>query len=245
MRSFLQTLAGFFTIITGSLLTGIYMILFLPVMILFPMSPLITGIIRVWASQLLGLSFCKVRLEGLENLDLNKNYIFVANHQSIMDIPLVYSRLPFQLRFAAKKELFRIPLFGWVLHLLKFVRIDRQNRKLAMLSLKKAAERIAKEKLSMILFPEGTRSTDGSIAPFKKGPFVLGIDSETDIVPLYIGGTINIHHKSSKFKMNFFQEVVLKIGQPISVASYSYEQRAELVALARETVIALQNEKIA
>lgn len=139
------------------------------------------------------LLFCGVKLEkhlkgGFEK---EKGYIFVANHLSYLDIPVLMCSLPKNIRFIYKKSLSWIPVFGWSLFLGGYIPIDRKNARSAIESLKKAALKL-KKKLSVVIFPEGTRSRTGSTAEFKKGIFMLASFAETDIVPVAISGTEKI-----------------------------------------------------
>ncbi len=147
------------------------------------------SISRFWASALLKLSGIRLRVQGLEKLDSTRHYIFIANHQSYIDIPALVHALPlFQLRWIAKKEILWVPLFGWVLWTTKHIIVDRSNLSKAMTSLRKARDRI-KKGISVVVFPEGTRSRHGKLLPFKRGGFLLAIKTQTPIVPITINGS--------------------------------------------------------
>jgi len=142
----------------------------------------------IWARCVLFGSPINVRIRGLSNIDLSRSYIFMLNHQSLYDIPVILGCLPVQFRWLAKHELFKIPLFGIAMRRSGYISINRTNRRSAFKSLKKAA-RIIRSGVSVVIFPEGTRSHDGRILPFKNGGFVLAIQSQVPIVPVIIQGT--------------------------------------------------------
>lgn len=147
------------------------------------------GISRCWTWTILKIGGIRLKVKGLEHLDPRRQYIFMANHQSNIDIPvLVRSLSEFQLRWVAKKELLFVPLFGWAMWASKHIVVDRSNRSKAMASLRKAKERI-EGGICVVLFPEGTRSSDGQLLPFKRGGFVLAVKTQTPIVPITINGS--------------------------------------------------------
>ncbi|MCR4418183.1 MAG: 1-acyl-sn-glycerol-3-phosphate acyltransferase [Ignavibacteria bacterium] len=154
---------------------------------------------RIWAKLLLWIAGVKVETIGLENINSNENYVYVANHCSGFDIPVVMASVPGQLRIVFKKELTKIPLFGWQLRIGPYILIDRENPTKAMESLEIAKKKIEKG-ASVLLFAEGTRSQDGNIQPFKRGAFTLATRSGRKIVPLTIKGTFEILPKK-KFRI--------------------------------------------
>jgi 1-acyl-sn-glycerol-3-phosphate acyltransferase len=143
---------------------------------------------RIWARMILKTSRVKLRVSGIENLASNTPYVLCVNHQSHMDIPIVLAALPFQFRFAAKKELFRIPFLGWHLRRSGHVPIDRVNPRAAVKSLRDAAEKI-RHGSPIVIFPEGATSQSGAILPFKGGGFLLASQSMVDAVPITIVGS--------------------------------------------------------
>lgn len=144
---------------------------------------------RFWTWGILKIGGIRLMVKGLEHLDSSRQYIFMANHQSNIDIPvLVQSLTKFELRWVAKKELLFVPLFGWAMWASKHIVVDRSNRSTAMGSLRKARERI-EGGISVVVFPEGTRSADGRFLPFKRGGFVLAVKTQTPVVPITINGS--------------------------------------------------------
>lgn len=154
---------------------------------------------KIWAKLLLWIAGVKVEVIGLENINSDENYVYVANHSSGFDIPVVMASIPGQLRIVFKKELTKIPLFGWQLRIGPYILIDRENPTKAMESLEIAKKKIEKG-ASVLLFAEGTRSRDGNIQPFKRGAFTLATRSGKKIVPLTIKGTFEILPKK-KFRI--------------------------------------------
>ncbi len=150
---------------------------------------------KVFSKFILVVSGVKIKMTGIENLDPNEKYIFVSNHLSYYDIPILMQCIPNTLRFIYKKSLNRIPIFGWAMYLGKYVPIDRSDARSALKSLRRAAQ-IMKKGISLSIFPEGTRSLDGNIGDFKKGIFVLADAAKEKIVPITIIGTNKILPKN-------------------------------------------------
>ncbi len=147
------------------------------------------GISRLWSWTILKVCGISLGVTGLNHIDPKQRYVFIANHQSNLDIPILIQTLPeFQLRWLAKKELLWVPLFGWAMWAAKHVTVNRSIRADAFKSLKKATERIANG-VSLVFFPEGTRSPDGQLLPFKRGGFWLALKTQTPLVPITINGS--------------------------------------------------------
>lgn len=139
----------------------------------------------------LWISGIRVAVTGRERLDPRQNYIYMANHVSDVDPPVLIPLLPKRTSVLVKKELFRIPVLGTAMRVAKLVPVDRHNRDAAIQSVRDAAEAI-RGGLDMTVFPEGTRSRDGRLLPFKKGPFYLALESGCPVVPVTILGTYEI-----------------------------------------------------
>ena len=183
-------------------------------------APHITG--RYWGKSILWASGIKVEVKGLSNLDHAEPCVFICNHQSNFDIPVLFAALPTQFRWIAKAELFKIPLFGWAMRGAGYISIERHNRKSAIKSMGVAAEKI-KSGVSVMIFPEGTRSPDGNIGHFKKGGFILAMNAGVPIVPLVINGTWSIMSKNSlKITPG---NVRLSILPPVDVSEYSNKNK--------------------
>jgi 1-acyl-sn-glycerol-3-phosphate acyltransferase len=180
------------------------------------------------------VSGVRVEVEGLDNFDPTGSYVFMSNHQSHYDILAVAGFLPAQVRFIAKKELFKIPGFGRALRKGGHIRIDRDNRAQAFASYDRAAEKIC-EGISIFVCVEGTRSADGTVGPFKKGGFVLAVKAGVPIMPITISGGRSILPKQ---KLVFSKGTMkMVVDKPIDTRSYTLENRDELVARVRGVII--------
>jgi 1-acyl-sn-glycerol-3-phosphate acyltransferase len=147
---------------------------------------------RLWTRMVLNTAGVDLKVTGLEQLDRRRPYIFIANHQSHIDIPIMVQSLPgFQLRWIAKKTLAYVPFFGWALMASRHILIDRADRAAAMASLTKAKAKLDAG-ISVVIFPEGTRGVRGRLGNFKRGAFLLGIKTKTPIVPVTISGSWRI-----------------------------------------------------
>jgi 1-acyl-sn-glycerol-3-phosphate acyltransferase len=153
---------------------------------------------------------------GAERVPPGRAYVYMSNHQSHLDIPMLYATLPSPtIRMLGKKELFQIPVWGKGLRAAEFIEVDRSNHVRAMKSIERAAELI-RDGVSIFLAPEGTRSRDGRIGPLKKGGFHLAKDTGTPIVPVAIRGTIDIMRRGTRV-MHTGKRVEVTIGAPIAV----------------------------
>lgn len=191
---------------------------------------------RLWANSILWVSRIKVTVtgSGIEKLDPGRSYIYMANHQSNADIQVLLGRLPVQFRWLAKAELFKIPIFGRAMRGVGYISIDRSNRKSAFESLGKAAHTI-RNGTSVMIFPEGTRSQDGRILPFKKGGFVLSVDSGVPIVPIIIRGTRDIVPKGNFLIRSAL--VTMEVLDPVETSGYTRKTKDALLKRIRSILI--------
>jgi len=141
---------------------------------------------RIWAPSALRLAGVTVKVHARAP-EPQGPAIYASNHESALDVWALLRAIPRNVRFVAKQELFEIPIFGWYLKLARFIAVDRRDHARAVLALKKAGE-IVRAGTSLIVFPEGTRSADGRVQPFKKGPFVVAMEARVPVVPLAISG---------------------------------------------------------
>ncbi len=191
-------------------------------------------IANLWARMLLWLTSTRVEVIGRENVLMNRPQIFMANHQSDFDILIVLAHIPGQFRWIAKKELFKIPIFGKAMKNAGYIEIDRQNHEKALKSLDEAAQKIREGK-SVVTFPEGTRSRDGKIKPFKQGMFHLAIRSGAPIVPISIIGASEIMPKRTlKVRPG---RVTMVIDRPVDVSGYTLDTRGELIEKIRDIIV--------
>ena len=168
---------------------------------------------------------------GLENLNKNETYLFLSNHLSYFDIPVLMNIIPNDIRFVYKKSMTKIPIFGWGMYAGGYIPINRSNPREAIVSLKKAADYIVKKNLSVVMFPEGTRSQDGNTAEFKRGMTMIAELAKCRIVPVSISGTYEVLNRSSlKIKPG---KVRVYIDEPVE-----YSSERNFLAGLRDVIIA-------
>ena len=174
---------------------------------------------RTWSRLILATTGVRVRVRGLERLTPGRTYVFVSNHQSIYDIPVLFWSLPFQLRIIAKESLGSFPFLGWHLRRTGHMLVDR--RKPDHHAVFDWASRLTSQGLSLIVFPEGTRSADGRVGRFKGGSFHLALEAGLPIVPLSVVGS---RHVMLKGRLATYPgEVTLVVHEPIDTTGLSGE----------------------
>jgi len=213
--------------------TAFFGIIIIIVSFFYKDGHLIHKLLRIWSKSILWISCIKVTVKGISNIDPAKSYIYMCNHQSNFDIPVLLAYLPAESKWLAKAELFKIPVFGYAMKRAGYISIDRSNRKSAFESLKRAS-RIIREGVSVLIFPEGTRSKDGSIIEFKKGGFVLAVDSGVPVIPIIIHGTRAIMPKKQMIIKS--GGVILEIREPIETSLYSRKTKDKLLQKVREVI---------
>jgi 1-acyl-sn-glycerol-3-phosphate acyltransferase len=191
------------------------------------------GVARAWARSILAVSGVRVRVEGRERIDSGAAFICMCNHQSNFDIPVLLGHFPLPFRWLAKAELFRIPVFGRAMRGAGYISIDRSNRPAAIESLRRAAEAV-RGGVSVMIFPEGTRSPDGRLKPFKKGGFVMAIEAGVPIVPVALRGTFDIMPKNRLLIRP--RAVTLAIGAPIATAGRRLDAKETLMDEVRDAL---------
>jgi 1-acyl-sn-glycerol-3-phosphate acyltransferase len=198
---------------------------------------------RLWGKTALLANRVKVKIEGTEHLNGKGPYIFMSNHQSYYDVFALLGHLPYQFKWLVKKELFSIPFLGWTMAAVGYISVDRGGTRDTVEAMNEAAQKI-REGMSVTIFPEGSRSPDGSIQPFKKGGFTLAIKSKVPIVPIAIDGSREIMPKN-KFTVTS-GEIRMLMDRPIETEGYSLKDREVLMKRVRETIcrnFALLSEK--
>lgn len=223
---------GIFTI--GVMITAFFSLYAVLLAFVSPGEEKIHRVARNWARALLRLSGVRVHVIGRENVLTDRPQIFMANHQSDFDIFAVLSHIPGEFRWIAKAELFRIPIFGRAMKGAGYIPIDRKNHEKAMTSITEAAKKI-RENRSVMSFPEGTRSVDGTIGLFKPGMFLLAMQAAVPIVPLTIIGANKVWPKRS-LSINP-GDITIIIDKPVDVSTYSPERQNELIKQVRDTII--------
>jgi 1-acyl-sn-glycerol-3-phosphate acyltransferase len=195
-------------------------------------------IAHLWCMHLLLLCGVRVRTIGAEKLSRRERYVFIANHQSFFDIPTLYAGLPFSLSFIAKKELFFIPFFGWGIAAIGHIWIDREHARLARKSITRAIGILKRRSISLVLFPEGTRSITGDVGEFRRGSFTLALEAGVPVVPVTVRGTREVLPKRSLFFKPGATSLV--IGDPVYPAELAGLDKQKLSGIMRERIIAGQ-----
>ena len=194
------------------------------------------AIARAWARTLLRIAGVKVRVEGMEKIDPAGSYVFVSNHVSYMDTPVIFTHIPVQFRFLAKKGLFSVPFIGG--HLKRAGHIPVPLEAKAALRTMAEAGRIVRERgISLLVFPEGGRSETGELLEFKDGAAYLAIKAGVPVGPI---GLIGMHAILPMHSVNMRPgKVVLRIGEPLPTANLSIADRARLTQELRDRIVEL------
>jgi 1-acyl-sn-glycerol-3-phosphate acyltransferase len=193
-----------------------------------------------WGRLLVRLAGVRVVLEGVNEEKMDRPLVVAANHQSWFDVFVLAGFLPGRARFVAKEELRKVPLFGAAWETCGHIRVNRGDRAEAVRSMNEAGARIRSERLNVIVFPEGTRSTDGRLLPFKKGAFVLALQTGVPILPVGISGSRAVMGKGS-FRVRP-GEIRVRVGDPIPVEGLTVADRDTLLAQVRTEVLALMED---
>ncbi len=191
---------------------------------------------RFWAPGVLRGAGARVEVQGGENIDWSRACIFVANHQSMIDIPLAFKVLPVNVRFVSKEELKWVPFIGWYLWAMGMIFIDRGQKHRAYASLERAAK-LVRSGVHVFAFPEGTRTRDGTIGSFKKGLFLLAIRAGVPVIPVAIEGA----HKvvpSQTFRVRP-GTIRVAFGNPIPTEGLADADRGTLSTQVRAHIVQL------
>ncbi|XOV93389.1 MAG: lysophospholipid acyltransferase family protein [Bacteroidota bacterium] len=190
----------------------------------------------MWAPGILWGCGIKISVTGTENINVKDPHVFISNHLSYLDIPVLFRVIPANIYFIAKRELKWLPFIGQYMMATGMLFVNRDNRHKAIISLRKAARLVSKGK-NVLMFPEGTRSKDGKVNAFKKGPFHLAKDAGVSVVPIAINGTNHILSNSGKITPG---KVTVNIGAPLQ--SIDYSTINAFIDFSQERVIELQEE---
>ena len=191
---------------------------------------------RIWSGWILESLDIPLEVTGRERLDPGQTYVLMSNHQSVFDIFALFRSCDRPFRMVAKRVLFWIPILGWSMWMCSFIPIDRSNRESAIRSLDRAARKI-RSGISVLVFPEGTRSRDGTLHPFKKGGFMLALKAGVPVVPVVVLGTDAIMEKGSLRVGR--ADVMVRIGMPIETAGRDAKGRDRLMEEVRRAMIDL------
>jgi len=193
---------------------------------------------RVWARSLLWIAGVRVTVEGLEKIDLQRNYLFCSNHLSYMDTPVVLASIPVQFRFLAKKGLFQIPFLGTHLGQAGHIPVPLEDPRAAVKTMTTAATVIRERAISMLIFPEGGRSEDGVLQPFKEGGAYIAIKAQVPLLPIVLIGTREVLAMGSPV-FHPFRRVTLRIGDPIPTDGLTTRDRGQVTDAVREQIVAM------
>jgi len=214
----------FFIISTVMLWTAVWVPLAILGKLINPEGILSHRVGRIWSWGILTISRVKIEIQGQEHIDVNSQYIFISNHTSAFDIPAIYWGVKNKHGMLAKKQLQYVPFFGWAMWAAGHYFVDRKNHRAALAVMDQVASLMSKDtKHSLVIFAEGTRSMDGQLQPFKKGAFILSLDTGIPIVPIVINGAFKA--KSKKRRRIIATTITLKILPPMSPEKYSQETR--------------------
>ena len=189
-----------------------------------------------WAPLLFGGAGAKLEVEGAERIDWSRPMVLVANHQSMIDIPSLFRAVPVPLRFVLKREIASIPVIGWYARMMGMVFIDRGNARDARRQLGTAADRLRGD-ATFAAFPEGTRSKDGTVGPFKAGALQVAMEAGVHVLPVAIEGAGKVLPPSGFLVRPGVIRV--RFGTPIETTGMQANERNALTQRAREQIVAL------
>lgn len=189
---------------------------------------------QMWSRSFFWLLFMNVKVDGIENIDLHTSYVFVCNHQSMSDVFAVYGWLPVIFKWIMKKELRKIPFVGTACAAAGHIFIDRSKKKSAVATIKKA-EKMLHDGVCVVVFPEGTRTPDGSVKRFKRGAFAIAKDLNLPVVPISLTGCYEVMPKGVYYAKR--HQVYMHIGKPVEYASVAEDKQDEVIEQIRQSVI--------
>lgn len=189
-----------------------------------------------WAPGMMLLGGWTYEVEGLENVDWSRPHFVASNHQSFLDIILLFRALPVNLHFVVKEELSKVPFLAWYIRAMGMIFIDRRNRKRARESVQETGELVAAGK-TVLLFPEGTRSRDGEVKRLKSGVLAAAAASSVPVVPVAVDGCRE-GFPPEKIRIRP-AHLKVAVGEPIPTGGYSVDDRRELADEVRESIVGL------
>jgi 1-acyl-sn-glycerol-3-phosphate acyltransferase len=196
---------------------------------------------RVWARFLLWGSGVRVKASGLENISPSGSYVFVANHLSYMDTPVVLANIPVQFRFLAKSGLFQIPLMGTHLSRAGHIPVPRDDARGAVKTMNMAAQVMRARGVSLLIFPEGGRSETGDLASFKEGAAYIAIRAGVPLVPIALKGTREVLPFGSGHVRS--GPVTMRVGEPIPTDQAQLRDRGRITAELRDRIVSMLDEQ--
>jgi 1-acyl-sn-glycerol-3-phosphate acyltransferase len=183
----------------------------------------------------------KIDVSGLEHIDKKGVYIFMSNHLSFIDGPLLFLLIPRPLRIILKKQLFRIPVIGQGMSYLGFVPVNRKGVKQGRQAINRAANLMRRKRYSFLIFPEGTRSRDGRLQPFKRGGFFLAAEAGVPIIPLSVEGTFALMPRGSFWVRS--GRIHVRFHPALPVGQADDKSLAELIARTRAAIASGREEE--
>ena len=194
---------------------------------------------RGWARTLLAIAGISVRVLHPERLERGRSFVIVSNHESFCDILVLLANLPMQVRFLAKRSVFRVPVLGWSIAAAGFVPVDREDRSRGTETVDAALRRLSGGR-SLVIFPEETRTRTGDLLPFKRGAAHLALKSGLPVLPVALAGTYRVLKRGSFVITPGV--VAMAVGEPIEVAGQTLRERETVTRAARDRVQALRAE---
>ena len=228
----MRKICSYLSLVVTTLVLGAFALLVAP---FDPKGERIHRIARLWAAIHLKVNGIAVSLEAAQNMP-EPPFVFMSNHQSALDIFVLLFGLPVPFKFIAKRELFRIPVFGWAMRRAGYISIDRGNPREALKAIEEAARKI-RDGRPILIFPEGHRSRDGRLQPFMKGGFSLASRARVPVVPLAITGSFAIQPRGSILSPPERKgRVSIRVGRPVVVGGKGSSYKAGLMGEVRGSI---------
>ena len=210
-----QYLIGFPLIVLSTLFTAVFTIVCFP----WKNGKAPRAVQVFWSRSVIRLLLLPIKVTGRENVDPKQSYVFVANHQSFLDVFAVYGWLPNNFKWLMKKEIRRVPFVGTACAVAGHIFVDRSNPRAALQSMEKVKKELV-DGISPVIFPEGTRTKTGEIGRFKQGAFKIAMDMELPVVPITLNGFYKAMPSGQPFA-NPFSHLSLHIGKPIDISHFT------------------------
>jgi len=228
---FIRTLLGVLAMAIITLTAAAFLIILVKIR---PGSPLANRVLRFWGKASLFFSWTRVRVQGYEKIDPAGSYVFIGNHISNLDVPVMVSSLPVSVRFLAKAEMFKVPVLGGGMRAIHMVETDRHAGPTAHRRINEQVNAAIGAGLSLVIYPEGTRSRDARLKPFKKGAFRIAVEHNMPVVPVTISGTERAWKPGSRIV--YGGTIDLIIHDPIPTEDLTVADLNELRTRVREIV---------
>lgn len=188
-----------------------------------------------WSRSFCYLMFLPVRVDGLENIEPGKSYVFVSNHESMFDVFVIYGWLPVIFKWLMKAELRKVPFVGIACKAAGHIFVDRTHAKASVASIAEIEKQL-KDGVCTVIFPEGTRSKDGKLGRFKRGAFQIALDLSLPVVPISLSGCYEAMSRSAKYVT--WHPIHMHVGKPIDLSQFPQDDPAEAIEAVRNAVAA-------